>query len=155
MRFNPMRAVPILFFFSCLAGCATAPKVVPKVGPNSEVQLRQQADDWDRAIVRKDMAAIAVNMSESFQQIDSRGTLSNKPQFLAAITSDKLVIFPYQVEDVVIRFYGSVALITGTTDLHGTYNGKPFKTHYRYTDTYVKESGMWRVVNVQTTEMSD
>lgn len=54
-----------------------------------------------------------------------------------------------------IRFYGDVALITGTTALHGTYGGKPLRTHYRYTDTYVKESGNWRVVNVQTTEMSD
>lgn len=101
------------------------------------------------------MQSISQNMAESFQQIDSQGNLSNKTEFLSGITSDKLIIFPYQPEDVVIRFYGGVALISGTTNLHGTYAGKAFKTHYRYTDTYVNESGTWRVVNVQTTEMSD
>jgi ketosteroid isomerase-like protein len=130
-------------------GCAMAPTA------NADAaRLRQQADAWDRAIVRKDRAAIAQNMAESFQQIDSQGNLSDKAGFLSAITSDKLVIFPYAPEDVVIRFYGRTALITGTTLLHGTYGGKPFTTHYRYTDTYANESGVWRVVNVQTTEMS-
>jgi ketosteroid isomerase-like protein len=81
--------------------------------------------------------------------------LSSKAEFLSGITSDKLVIFPYAPEDVVIRFYGTTALITGTTELRGTYDGKPFTTHYRYTDTYVNESGVWRVVNVQTTEMTE
>ena len=144
-------AAPALAIFLCLAGCATAP--LPHRDRAS--QLRQQADAWDLAIVRKDLPSIARNMAQSFQQIDSQGHLSNKSEFLSGITSEKLVIFPYRPENVVIRLYGDVALITGTTDLHGTYGGKSFRTHYRYTDTYVKESGNWRVVNVQTTEMSD
>lgn len=151
MRASNKMTVLLFILLACLGGCVTA----PITSQNSEAQLRQQADDWDRAIVRKDLSAISRNMSESFQQIDSRGNLSDKAQFLTAITSAKLVIYPYQAEDIVIRFYASAALITGTTKLHGTYNGTPFKTHYRYTDTYVKESDVWRVVNVQTTEIPD
>ena len=140
----------VIVLAASLSGCVTA----LNVNHDSAVQLRQQADAWDSAIVRKDVAAIEQNMAESFQQIDSRGNLSNKAEFLSGITSDKLVIHPYEPEDVVVRFYGDTALITGTTNLHGTYNGKAFTTHYRYTDTYVKEAGVWRVVNVQTTEIS-
>ena len=151
MRMSTMIAGVLFVLMACLVGCTTA----PIANRDPAAQLRQQADAWDRAIVRKDVQSISQNMAESFQQIDSQGNLSNKTEFLSAITSDKLTIFPYHPEDVVIRFYGGVALISGTTNLHGTYDGKAFKTHYRYTDTYVNESGTWRVVNVQTTEMSD
>lgn len=107
---------------ACLSGCATS--LTATQGP--AVQLRQQADAWDRAIVRKDVIAIGQNMAASFRQIDSQGNLSNKAEFLSGITSDKLVIHPYQPEDVEIRFYGNLAIVTGTTHLHGTYAGKPF-----------------------------
>jgi ketosteroid isomerase-like protein len=150
MRFAGTVVFVSLALTACLGGCTTT----LAMGHDPSAQLRQQADAWDRAIVRKDVAGISQNMSETFRQIDSQGNLSNKSEFLSGITSDKLVIFPYEPEEVLIRVYGATALITGTTDLHGTYNGKPFTTHYRYTDTYVNESGTWRVVNVQTTEIS-
>lgn len=117
--------------------------------------LKAQADAWDAAIVRKDRQAIAKNMSETFLQIGSDGTTADKTQFLQNITSPDLVIEPYTVEDFRIRTYGNTALINGVTDMHGTYEGKPFRVHYRYTDTYVKEGGVWRVVNVQTTRIAE
>lgn len=117
--------------------------------------LKAQADAWDAAIVRKDRQAIAKNMSETFLQIGSDGMTADKTQFLQNITSPDLVIEPYTVEDFRIRTYGNTALINGVTDMHGTYEGKPFRVHYRYTDTYVKEGGVWRVVNVQTTRIAE
>ena len=148
----PSQGLALTFALTAfLSGCVTTS--MPTQDP--AVQLRQKADAWDRAIVRKDAIAIAENMAGSFRQIDSQGNLSNKAEFLTGITSDKLVIYPYEPEEVEIRFYGNLALVTGTTDLHGTYDGKPFQTHYRYTDTYVNESGVWRVVNVQTTEIPE
>ncbi|MEO7773690.1 MAG: nuclear transport factor 2 family protein [Steroidobacteraceae bacterium] len=121
---------------------------------NSAVELRHQADAWDRAIVAKDLTAVGQNMAQSFRHIDSEGRLSNKAEFLAGITSAKLVIHPYEPRDVEIRFYGGAAVITGTTELHGTYDGKAFVTQYRYSDVYARESGAWRVVSVQTTEIA-
>jgi len=117
--------------------------------------LKAQADAWDVAIVKKDKQAIAKNMSDTFFQIGSDGGTADKAQFLQNLTSPDLVIEPYTVEDFKIRFYGHTALINGRTDMHGTYQGKPFRSHYRYTDTYVKEGNVWRVVNVQTTRIAE
>lgn len=149
-----MRASAAVFVLACtfsLGGCLTtqAPSRL------YATVLREQADAWDRAIVGKDLNAIGNNMAESFRHIDSQGRQSNKAEFLSGITSEKLVIHPYEPEDVEIRFYGDAALVTGTTQLSGTYDGKPFKTHYRYTDTYVRQAGSWRVVSVQTTEIAE
>jgi ketosteroid isomerase-like protein len=115
--------------------------------------LKAQADAWDVAIVRKDRRAIAANMSDSFVQIDSDGNAADKAKFLTEITADDLTIQPYTVEDFKIRFYGDAAIINGRTLMRGTYEGEPFASHYRFTDVYVKESGGWRVVNIQTTRI--
>jgi ketosteroid isomerase-like protein len=142
-----------------IGACASspAPSATPATLPEAELaaRLRTQADAWDAAIVRKDRAAIAANMAESFMQTGSDGRVADKAAFLEAITADKLVIAPYTVEEFRVRFYGDTALITGRTDMHGSWDGKPFESHYRFTDTYVREAdGAWRVVNVQTTEIA-
>ena len=156
----------MLRFLSALAiglaigACASSP--APATAPaslseaESAARLRAQADAWDAAIVRKDRAAIAANMAESFLQIGTDGRQGGKAEFLEAITADKLVISPYTVEEFRVRFYGDTALVTGRTDMHGSWDGKPFRSHYRFTDTYVREAdGRWRVVNVQTTEIRE
>lgn len=118
-------------------------------------QLIQQANAWDKAIIRKDAAAISANMAEDFRQISARGDVSGKAAFIEAITSPKLVINPYGVEDMDVRFYGDVALVSGRTRMTGSWDGKPFGSHYRYVDVYVRKDGQWRVSSVQITEIKE
>ncbi|SFG02188.1 conserved hypothetical protein [Duganella sp. CF458] len=124
------------------------------VSPSEE--LARQADAWDKAIVRKDRAAIAENMAEEFRQISARGDVAGKAAFLDAIMSPKLVINPYGVEDMDIRFYGEdVALVSGRTRMTGSYDGKAFGSYYRYIDVYVRKEGKWRVASVQITPVQE
>ncbi len=116
-----------------------------------ESTLKHQADAWDLAIIHKDRKAIEANISARFMQIGSDGNKADKPGFVATLMDERLSISPYTVEDFQIRVFGEAALLTGTTDMHGSWSGKPFTSHYRYTDVYVRENGKWRVVNVQTT----
>ena len=37
----------------------------------------------------------------------------------------------------------------------GSYAGKPFRSHYRYVDTYVRRDGRWRIVGVQISRIPD
>ena len=134
---------------------AATPGFAKDAAADLHATLKAQADAWDTAIIKKDRQAIEQNMAETFYQIGSDGAAADKAQFLRNILSADLVIAPYTVEEFKLRIYGNTALINGTTDMHGTYQGKPFRTHYRYTDTYVKEGGVWRVVNVQTTRIAE
>ncbi|WP_028100806.1 nuclear transport factor 2 family protein [Pseudoduganella violaceinigra] len=118
-------------------------------------QLIQQADAWDKAIINKDRAAIAANMADDFRQISARGDIAGKEAFLDAITSPKLVIHPYGVEDMDVRFYGDVALVSGRTRMTGSWDGKAFGSHYRYIDVYVRKDGKWRVASVQITQVQE
>jgi len=127
---------------------------------NSDLQtsmtlLTGQADAWDKAIVRKDRAAIEANMAEDFRQIDSAGNVETKASFVDGLVSDKLEIDPYTVEDFDVRLYGDVALLSGRTRMTGRYDGKPFTSHYRYIDIYARKDGLWKIVSVQITKIPE
>lgn len=116
-------------------------------------RLTRQAHDWDQAIVRKDRTAIVGNMAEDFRQIDGAGNVETLQSFVDDLMSPALRIDPYTVEDLEVRLYGDVALLSGRTRMSGTYDGKPFRTHYRYIDVYVRRDGAWRIVSVQITRL--
>jgi ketosteroid isomerase-like protein len=138
-----------------LAGCSRTMTAPPAADPGLIAALTRQADQWDKAIVRKDLAAIASNMTPDFRQIRSNGTVINREVFLRDITSPDLVIDPYTVEDFDLRLYGDVALLCGRTRMTGRYAGKSFTSHYRYIDIYVRRDGQWKVCSVQTTSIPD
>lgn len=118
-------------------------------------QLKAQADAWDRAIVAKDRAAIAANMAEDFRQIDAHGNVESKASFIDGLVTPDLQLDPYTVEDFEVRLYGDTALLSGRTRMTGRYAGKPFNSHYRYIDVYVKRGGAWKIVSVQISPIKD
>jgi ketosteroid isomerase-like protein len=132
------------------SGCATV-----QTPAALTAALTRQAHAWDAAIIRKDLPAIAANMAPDYRHIRDNGDVSDSAGFLAFIGSPKLAIDPYHVDDLDVRLYGDVALLSGTTRMTGRYDGHPFKSHYRYVDTYVRRDGEWRVAHVQITAMPD
>ena len=116
-----------------------------------KASLKLQAADWDAAICRKDKAAIEANIGEGFRHIDPYGEVSDRATFLSDLLSPDLTIDPYTVEDLEVRIYGEIALLSGTTRMTGAYQGKPFKSHYRYVDIYNLQKGRWVVINIQIT----
>lgn len=115
--------------------------------------LQAQADRWDQAIVARRREDIAANMAEDFRQIDGEGHVEDRASFLEGLLDPKLQLDPYKVEDFDIRLYGDVALLSGRTRMTGRYDGKVFKTHYRYIDIYVKRHGAWKIVSVQISKL--
>ncbi len=136
-----------------LAGCGST--VVSQHGSRSAEtvqQLARQADAWDQAIVRKDLAAIESNMADDFRQIAGNGGIQSRDAFIAGLMSPKLTLHPYTVEEFEIRQYGNVALLSGRTRMTGTYDGQAFASHYRYIDVYVRsQDGAWKITSVQIT----
>lgn len=139
---------------ACLALSLFAAVPAAQAGEAQDrAQLAAQAQAWDQAIVRKERAAVESNMSADFRQIDGDGDIEHKSGFLDGLLSPKLVIDPYTVEDFEIRLYGDVALLSGRTRMTGRYDGKAFKSHYRYIDVYVRGPQGWKVASVQITRL--
>jgi ketosteroid isomerase-like protein len=117
-------------------------------------QLTRQAHAWDQAIIRKDRAAIEANMADDFRQIDGDANIEDKSSFVEGLLSPQLKIDPYTVEELEVRQYGDTALLSGRTRMTGSWEGKPWTTHYRYIDIYVKRQGAWKIVSVQITRLA-
>ncbi len=137
---------------SLVAGCA-AP---PAANADATVQLlTAQADAWDQAIVAKNAAAVAANVAPDFAQIESGGAVIARDEFVKDLLDPTLRIDPYKVEDFGVRVYGDTALLTGRIRMTGASEGKPFVSHFRYIDVYVKRDGVWKVVSIQITRMRE
>lgn len=138
-----------------LCACAESPR---RERPDTKAlvdQLSAQADAWDKAIVRKDRAAIEADLAEDFRQIDRAGNVSTKEAFVEGLVSPDLEIDPYTVEELDVRIYGDTALLSGRTRMTGRFQGKPFTSHYRYVDVYVRRDGVWKIVSVQISPLPD
>lgn len=133
----------------------TQPAAAESATEDTVAILTAQADAWDKAIVRKDRAAIEANMADDFRQIDGAGNIETKTSFVDGLMSDALVIDPYTVEDFEVRLYGGTALLSGRTRMTGRFEGEPFTSHYRYIDIYVRREGAWKIVSVQITRIPD
>lgn len=121
---------------------------------HDRAQLTRQSQAWDEAIVRKQREAIEANMAADFRQIDGDGDIEDRASFVAGLISPKLEIDPYTVEDFEIRLYGDTALLSGRTRMTGRYDGKGFKSHYRYIDVYARGPQGWKIVSVQITKLA-
>ncbi|QJR13511.1 nuclear transport factor 2 family protein [Usitatibacter palustris] len=134
--------------FTLLQGCASTSNYAATIA-----ELKVISDRWDEAIVRKDRRAIEENMANDFRQIDGSGNVETKASFVEDLMSVDLQINPYIVEDFEVRLYGNVALLSGRTKMSGQYRGKPFNSHYRYIDVYVRDAQGWKIVSVQITKL--
>jgi ketosteroid isomerase-like protein len=152
-RFERRTLALLALIFASQLGCSSSSSAAGGDTASIVAELTRQSDAWDKAIIRKDTAAIADNMSEDFRQISSSGDVANKETFVRNITAADLTIDPYTVEDFDVRVYGDVALLSGRTRMTGREGGAPFTTHYRYIDVYVRTNGRWKVCSVQTTRM--
>ncbi|MBL0124049.1 MAG: nuclear transport factor 2 family protein [Betaproteobacteria bacterium] len=142
-----------LLLLTLVPACMVNPPLNSDDPAHTKAALSRQADQWDKAIVRQDRAAIESNMAEDFRQIDGAGNLEDKASFVEGLMSPKLRIDPYTVEDFDVRLYGDVALLSGRTKMTGQYDGKHFQSHYRYIDIYVRRDGRWRIVSVQISKI--
>lgn len=53
--------------------------------------------------------------------------------------------------EVLVRRYGTTAIVVGRTEMRGSYAGAPFGARSRYTHVFVEDQGRWRLASAQGT----
>jgi hypothetical protein len=53
--------------------------------------------------------------------------------------------------EVLLRRYGSTAIVVGRTEMRGSFNVAPFQATSRYTHVFVEDRGRWRLASSQGT----
>jgi ketosteroid isomerase-like protein len=89
---------------------------------------------------------VAPLLADKFVSTGSDGKVSGKTETLATAKATKYDSADY--EDVKVTAFGNTAIATGVFKGKGTdASGKPFESHERWTDTWVKmPNGQWQCV---------
>jgi ketosteroid isomerase-like protein len=105
------------------------------------------------AMVDRDIAVLAPLPAEDLTYGHSNGEFENKAQFLETIRAGRLRYVAIGVQELTVRQYENVAIVTGRLAISGRAGDQPVELTLRYTDAYVKRDGRWLLVAWQSTRL--
>ena len=92
-----------------------------------------------------DAACIEQAVMEDYILINSRGKISTRVDDLAEAKKGDPKYEIFENHDMKARVHGDSAVVTGVTPTKGISGGQPFDAEFRFTDTFVKDRGRWRL----------
>jgi len=134
-------------------GYAQTPvKPTPKVdAAGAEQTLTKIENDIMAGILKKDFAAFGRHFADDAVFTGPDGTVQTKTQLLADFKSGDLVIESSSISDMKVSVYGDAAVVTYATTDKGKYKKQDISGRYRWTDTFVRRNGEWKIVAGQGT----
>ena len=100
-----------------------------------------------KAWVDRDRAAIDNILAAEWSVTDGSGQVLTKQQVMQEIFgSTERRVDRMVVDDVKVRVYGDVAVVTGRTQATGSYRGASASVVLRFTDVFVRRDGSWQAV---------
>jgi len=141
-------SVPLILLFQVLG-----PSVFAQT-PTPERALLQVERALAKAYQRGDVAGIMEGVMEDYTLTNSSGKVTTRANDLeeAKKADPKYEIF--ENEDMKVRMHGGTAVVLGITHVKGVSGGKPFEAHFKFTDTFVKDNGQWRLYAGHVTKLA-
>ena len=102
----------------------------------------QRAD----AYVNGDVATLERILADDCSYVHPSGKVETKAELLAGFKAQDRKYKSIKRDDVVVRIYGSTAIVTGRNTISAEYQGKNYDVQNRFTRVYVKQTGKWRLV---------
>ena len=108
-----------------------------------------------KAWVDGDRETISAILAPDWAVVDIAGRVLTKGQVLeeAFGTGDRK-IEAMRIDDVKVRPFGEIAIVTGRTVAAGSYQGKRSEVELRFTDVFARREGVWQVVASQGTAVT-
>ena len=114
---------------------------------DDERDLRDIQQQLARAWVEKDRGYVERILAPEWVVTQADGSVLSRADVLTlAFESGGLVITRLVVDDVTVALFGETAIVRGRTDAAGVLNGVTTAARIRFTDTFIKRGGEWRVV---------
>jgi len=107
-----------------------------------------------KAWLQGDRKTIDSILASDRSVIDLTGRVLTKAQVLQELGSGERKIESGSVDDLNVRTFGNIAIVTGRSVLAGTYEGKRVSVVQRFTDVFANRNGHWQVVASQGTQVA-
>jgi hypothetical protein len=120
----------------------------PSAQQAEEMRVLATEDEYVAAEVSRNEVALRRLVDDRFQFNTSRGTTTEKEEFIQGVLKMSMVDQTIKERSVLIE--GNVALVFGTAEIRFANPGKPESTStLRYTATYINREGQWRMLALQ------
>jgi len=95
-------------------------------------------------------------LAATWLNTNANGTITTKPQLLALLQSHPFAFLSIDDEDVLIRGYNDVAIVTGRSTRRRASSDTSITTQVvRFTRVYAYVENRWQVVSAQATPIPD
>jgi ketosteroid isomerase-like protein len=117
-------------------------------------ELTQIEHQLVRAWIDGDRKTVDSVLASDWSVIDLTGHVLTKAQVMQELGSGDRRIESGSVDDLNVRMFGDIAIVTGRSVLTGTYKGKRASVIQRFTDVFARRDGRWQVVASQGTQVA-
>jgi ketosteroid isomerase-like protein len=122
-------------------------------GDNAVQQLTKIKEKWSEAEVKRDTGYLDQLFAKDFDMFNARGHF-NKQQMLQSLKDPDLTFTALHSDNIQVRLYGNVAVMTDHVTARGIAKGKEFSRESRFIRIFVREHGKWQAVLAQSTPLT-
>lgn len=108
-------------------------------------------EQFSDAATQVDTAALERIMSDDYLFIGAEGQMKTREGHIASLKPGGRKYTSLKTDEVKVRPYGDVAVMTGRVMAEGSLDGKDMSGCYLVTRVYVKQDERWRIVSAQAT----
>jgi ketosteroid isomerase-like protein len=108
-------------------------------------------DDYNRATIHKDVAALAALVTDDYMLVNSDASVQDKQSYLSDFNVPGFSLDPYVIEQPLRKVWGDTALTGGVFDLSWTQEGRRQSRRLRIAHVWIKADGRWRIAYTQLT----
>ena len=125
----------------------------PAVALDADADLRAADTAVCHAIEVGDSDAVRKMVDPAFTLISTSGDVQTRAQLLDEVAKREPRYDTFRNHDQAVRRYGDAAVINGITSVRGTADGQAFAADFRFTDTWVRRDGHWRLAASHATRL--
>jgi hypothetical protein len=134
-----------------LLGVLVAAPTYAQTRNATEQEVLKASQVLDEAsLIKKDRATMERLYADDYMYLHSNGTVNNKTQEIAEYMSPDLKWTTRKSDDLKVRIYRDVAVVTGLSTLTGSAKGY-VSGGRRFTELWVRRNGRWQSVGGQST----
>src|SRR5687767_13879621 len=118
---------------------------------NTITELTRIEDGLAAAWINGDLEFIERTLSDDWSVIDPAGRVLTKAEVLKEAFTGQRTITEGKIDQVNVREFGDWAVVTGRTQMSGSYQGEDMTAVLRFTDVFVRTEGEWKCIASQGT----
>jgi ketosteroid isomerase-like protein len=143
----------LIIILALAISLAEAPCSLGQSANDADVKELQRLETvWNEAHKRGDSNVLDALWADDLEVAVPKMPVMTKAEALSFARSGRMKFLHYTTSEVRVRVYGDAAVVTGRLQRTRTLNDREFSDDWRFTKTYVRESGKWRVVSFHASE---